>query len=168
MIEIDRVFRLSNKFSEWGALQSRDSYQRRNLCYRVRAFIVLLYLGYEQIRDYRYPEVRTDSILRVSPHGLDNNVLLNPFEEDLYIPSVPIQVSDLQCTDVEVVADEYDFIFSLLVIVTYGSYRYSDIVFACVKRMMKSPVMPASLSVSFKLLWPIISYFIFDLGLLIQ
>ena len=124
MIEIDRVFRLSNKFSEWGALQSRDSYQRRNLCYRVRAFIVLLYLGYEQIRDYRYPEVRTDSILRVSPHGLDNNVLLNPFEEDLYIPSVPIQVSDLQCTDVEVVADEYDFIFSLLVIVTYGSYRF--------------------------------------------
>ena len=124
MIETDRVVWLSNEFSEWGALQCRDSYQCRHLCYRIRTVIVLLYLGNEQISDNRHPEVRTDGILGVSPHGLDNDILLNPFEENLYIPSVPVQVSDLQCTDVEVVADEYDFIFSLLVIVTYGSYRF--------------------------------------------
>ena len=81
MIETDRVVWLSNEFSEWGALQCRDSYQRRYLCYGVRAVIVLLYLSNEQISDNRHPEVRTDGILGVSPHGLDNDVLLNPFEE---------------------------------------------------------------------------------------
>ena len=124
MIETDRVVWLSNKFPEWSSLQRRDSYQRRHLCYRVRAFVFLLYLGYEQIRDYRHPEVCTDSIFGVSPHGLDNNVLLNPFEEDLYIPSVPVQVSDLQCADVEVVGDEYDLIASLVIVAAYRSYRF--------------------------------------------
>ena len=124
MIETDRDIWLKNEFSEWSALQGGDSYQRRYLCYRVRAVVVLLYLGYEQIRDYRHPEVCTDSILGVSPHGLDNNVLLNPFEEDLYIPSVPVQVSDLQCADVEVVGDEYNLIVSLVIVAAYRSYQF--------------------------------------------
>ena len=124
MIETDRDAWLSNKFPEWSALQCRDSYQRRYLCYRVRAVVVLLYLGYEQIRDYRHPEVCTDSVLGVSPHCLDNDVLLNPLEEDLYVPSVPIQVSDLQCTYVEVVGDEYDLIVSLVIVAAYRSYGF--------------------------------------------
>ena len=121
MIETDRDVWLSNKFSEWGALQCRDSYQCRNLCYRIRTVIVLLYLGYEQICDNRHPEVCTDSVLGVSPHGLDDDVLLNPLEEYLYVPPVPVQIGYLQCTDVEVVGDEYDFIFSLFVVVAYST-----------------------------------------------
>ena len=81
MIETDRVIFLSDEISEWNSLQCRDSYQCGHLCYRERTVVVLLYLGYEQICDYRHPEVCTDGILGVSPHGLDNNVLLNPFEE---------------------------------------------------------------------------------------
>jgi len=124
MIEPAQLVWLSYKFPKWSSLQSRDSYQCRHFCYRVRTIIVLLYLGYEQIGDNRHPEVRTDSILRVSPHGLNNDVLFDPFEEYLNIPPVPVQVSDLQCTDVEVVGDEYDFVFIILVIVAYGSYRF--------------------------------------------
>lgn len=65
-----------------------------------------------------------DCIFGVFPHSFDDNVLLNPLEENLNVPPVPVQVCDLQCTDVEVVGNENDFIFSILIIVAYGSYWF--------------------------------------------
>ena len=51
------------------------------------------------------------------PQGLHYNVLLYPFEEHLYVPSVPIQDGHFYCANLEVVSDEHYFFTRLLIIV---------------------------------------------------
>ena len=63
------------------------------------------------------------SILGVSPQGFNYDVLLDPLEEDLNIPSVPVQAGYLGCADIEVVRDKHDFLFGLLVINANCAYR---------------------------------------------
>ena len=38
-----------------------------------------------------------DRILRISPKGLDDNVLFDPSEEDLYVSTVLVDVCDVEC-----------------------------------------------------------------------
>ena len=58
-----------------------------------------------------------DCILGIPPQGLHHNVLLYPFEEHLYVPSVPIQDGHFYCANLEVVSDEHYFFTRLLIIV---------------------------------------------------
>lgn len=44
-----------------------------------------------------------DSIFRISPQSLYGNVLFNPLEEYLYIPSMAVQVGYFQGTDFKVI-----------------------------------------------------------------
>ena len=44
-----------------------------------------------------------DSIFRISPQSLYGDVLFNPLEEDLYIPSMAVQVGYFQGTDFKVI-----------------------------------------------------------------
>lgn len=59
----------------------------------------------------------SDCILGIPPQGLHYNVLLCPFEEQLYVPSVPIQDGYFYCANLEVVSDEHYFFTRLLIIV---------------------------------------------------
>lgn len=48
-------------------------------------------------------DLDADGILRFAPKGLDSEVLLNPFEEELDLPSVAIQECDIPGREVEVI-----------------------------------------------------------------
>src|SRR5574344_442307 len=86
-------------------------------------FVVRLDSGYNQIGNDCYPQMGAHGILGVSPQGLHYNVLLDPFEENFNIPSVSVQASHFQCTDFEVVRNEYDFFFGFFIIDAYCAYR---------------------------------------------
>ena len=61
-------------------------------------------------------------ILRVSPKRLDDDVLLYPLEENLYIPTVAVKICDFQRTDFEVVGDKCHFVASLHVVIDHHAY----------------------------------------------
>ena len=81
------------------------------------AFVVSLYSFNKWIGDDCNPEMDLDCILGIPSQGLHYNVLLYPFEEHLYVPSVPIQDGHFYCANLKVVSDEHYFFTRLLIIV---------------------------------------------------
>ena len=58
----------------------------------------------------------TDSVLSSAPEFLDIKVLLEPLEEQLYLPSVLIEVGNLQCGQFCCIGQEHELTALLLVI----------------------------------------------------
>ena len=57
----------------------------------------------ETVGDNGHMDLYAYSILRFSPKGLDSEVLFDPFEEELNLPSVAVQKSDILGVEVEVI-----------------------------------------------------------------
>ena len=72
----------------------------------VRCVISRLYPCNDQIGADGHPQVCLHRVFGIAPQRLDDEVLLDPFEEDLDLPSVAVEVRHLQRTDVEVVGNE--------------------------------------------------------------
>ena len=74
-----------------------------NFKYRSADFEVMLNDGNEAIGDNCDMYLYADGILAFSPESLDLKMLLDPLEEQLHLPSVLIEQSDILGTEVEVV-----------------------------------------------------------------
>ena len=57
----------------------------------------------ETVGDNGHMDLYAYSILRLSPKGLDTEVLFDPFEEEFNLPPVAVQKSDILSVDVEVI-----------------------------------------------------------------
>lgn len=57
----------------------------------------------ETVSDNGHMDLYAYSILRLSPKGLDTEVLFDPFEEEFNLPPVAVQKSDILGVDVEVI-----------------------------------------------------------------
>ena len=121
MIRTDRAFR--NEVYEWSPLQSGYSDECCNLCYAVWTLCDLLNLSNEQISDYRDPKMCANGIPGIAPQSFYHDVLLYPFEEHLNIPSVTVEVSNLQCADFKVVGDKYYLLPCILILAADCSDR---------------------------------------------
>lgn len=97
---------LGYKLSQFDTLQCRDSDQGRHLGNRIAAVIIGLYSCYRKIGYNGSPKVDFNGIFRKSPKGLDDNVLFNPLEENLYILTVAIKIGNLQCADFKIIGYE--------------------------------------------------------------
>ena len=63
---------------------------------------------HEQVDADGNPDLRLHGILACSVESLDAQVLLDPLEEDLNVPSTLVQLSDGQCGQSEIVGEEDD------------------------------------------------------------
>ncbi len=86
-------------------------------------FVTLLNFSNEQISDYRDPKMCANGIPRIAPQSFYHDVLLYPFEEHLNIPSVTVEVSNLQCADFKVVGDKYYLLSCILILAACSSDR---------------------------------------------
>ena len=68
--------------------------------------ILLLRDDKQQVVTNGYPYLRVDSIAGCTVKGLDVQVLLDPFEEDLNLPSFSIKFSNSYCINREVISEE--------------------------------------------------------------
>lgn len=68
--------------------------------------ILLLRDDKQQVVTNGYPYLRVDSIAGCSVKGLDVQVLLDPLEEDLNLPSFSIQLCNSDCVNREVISEE--------------------------------------------------------------
>lgn len=68
--------------------------------------ILLLRDDKQQVVTNGYPYLRVDSIAGCAVKGLDMQMLLDPLEEDLYLPSFSIQLCNSDCVNREVVSEE--------------------------------------------------------------
>ena len=62
------------------------------------------------------------SVLGKSPKGLYDNILFNPFEENLYIPAMAVKVGCLQGADLKVVGYKIHNCVIVLVIYTHKTH----------------------------------------------
>ena len=68
--------------------------------------ILLLRNDKQQIVTNGYPDLRVDSIAACAVKGLNVQMLLNPLEENLNLPSFSIQLSNSDCINREVISEE--------------------------------------------------------------
>ena len=68
--------------------------------------ILLLRNDKQQVVTNGYPYLRVNSIAGCAVKGLDMQVLLDPLEEDLNLPSFSIQLCNGDCVNREVVREE--------------------------------------------------------------
>ena len=68
--------------------------------------ILLLRDDKQQVVTNGYPYLRVDSIAGCTVQGLDVQVLLDPLEEDLNLPSFSIQLCNSDCINREVISEE--------------------------------------------------------------
>lgn len=68
--------------------------------------ILLLRDDKQQVVTNGYPYLRVDSIAGCTVKGLDMQMLLDPLEEDLNLPSFSIQLCKIDCVNQEVVSKE--------------------------------------------------------------
>ena len=68
--------------------------------------ILLLRDNKQQVVTNGYPYLHVDSIAGCAVKGLDVHVLLDPLEEDLYLPSFSIQLCNSECVNRKVVCEE--------------------------------------------------------------
>ena len=81
--------------------------------------ILLLRDDKQQVVTNGYPYLRVDSIAGCTVKGLDVQVLLDPLEEDLNLPSFSIQLCNSDCINREVISEEsIDFPVSKVLILT--------------------------------------------------
>lgn len=73
--------------------------------------------GDEAVGDDGAIDLYVDGVLRLSPEPLDLQVLLQPLEEHLHMPTVLVEQGDLQCTDIHCVGEEGECPVLLLVVV---------------------------------------------------
>jgi len=111
-----------HKPSQVDTLQGRDSDQGRHLGNRIAAVIIGFYSCYRQIGYDGSPNVDFNGIFGESPKILDDDVLLNPLEENLYIPTVTIKIGDFQCADFKVIGYEINNGIIVRVIYSYESH----------------------------------------------
>ena len=75
-------------------VRQRDS---KNLNYFINAafqFHIVLHYRHKAISDYGTIDLDADCILGCTPELLDSQMLLDPFEEKLYAPSVAVKLGD--------------------------------------------------------------------------
>lgn len=65
--------------------------------------IGILHIGQEEVVCHGNPYLCHNSILAGSKKGFNLQVLLDPFEEKLYLPSLLIDVSNDSCRQIEVI-----------------------------------------------------------------
>ena len=63
--------------------------------------------GHEQVHRDGDPELRLHRILRGTEEALDSQMLRDPLEKQLHLPAVPIQRTDGQYRQAEVVGRKY-------------------------------------------------------------
>ena len=79
---------------------AKDSHDLHN---RAIEFEVMFDDSDKTVGNDGHMDLDADGILRFAPKGLDSEVLLNPFEEELDLPSVAIQECDIPGREVEVI-----------------------------------------------------------------
>ena len=77
--------------------------------------------GHQGIDAHGDPELSANCVLRASVEGFDAKVLLEPFEKQLYLPALLIQLGDEQRTQTEVIGQEDQTPLLLLIIKTYSA-----------------------------------------------
>ena len=65
-----------------------------------------------------------DCVFGIAPQRLDDDVLLDSLEEDLYLPSVAVDVRHLQRADVEVVGDKAKHLSAVGISVLHQTDRF--------------------------------------------
>ena len=81
----------------------------------------LFYDGYEHINRNRYPYLGLHCVLRGSVETLDSQVLLDPFEEQLDMPAIPIQFANGNGRKREIVCNESEGLITLLIPILHYS-----------------------------------------------
>ena len=56
-----------------------------------------------------------NGILGVAPQRLNNDVLLDPLEKDFYIPSMTIDIGDVQCTYLKVIGNKVNYLTAFVI-----------------------------------------------------
>ena len=79
----------------------------------------MLHNGYEAIGTNSRVNLYSDSVLSSSPELLDLEVLLEPLEEQLYLPTVLIEVGNLLCSQLHCISKEHELTALLLIIESY-------------------------------------------------
>lgn len=94
--------------------------------------ILLLRDDKQQVVSNGYPYLHVDSIEGCTVKGLDMQVLLDPLEEDLNLPSFPIKFCISYCINREVISEEsVDFSFSKILI--YNEHKIVRILLESIK-----------------------------------
>ena len=75
----------------------------------------MLHNGYEAIGTNSRVNLYSDSVLSSSPELLYLEVLLEPLEEQLYLPTVLIEVGNLLCSQFHCVSKEHELTTLLLI-----------------------------------------------------
>ena len=75
------------------------------------------YSCYRKIGNDSSPKMDFYGVLRKSPKGLHDNILFDPFEENLYIPVMAAEIGYLQGADLKVVG--YEILNCVIVWVIY-------------------------------------------------
>ena len=78
--------------------------------------------GDQQVGRYGYPDLRLDGVLAGAKEHLDAQMLLDPFEEQLHLPALAVQIGDQPWLEREVVGQEYHA-FSSVVLDHYAPHR---------------------------------------------
>ena len=76
---------------------------------------IVLYDGNKAVGADSGVDLYPDSVLRSAPEPLDFEVLLEPLEEEFYLPSVLVEVCDLQGCQLECIGKEHELAPLLLI-----------------------------------------------------
>ena len=79
----------------------------------------MLHNGYEAVGTNSRVNLYSDSVLSSSPELLDFEVLLKPLEEQLYLPTVLVEVGNLQCSQFHCISQEHELMVLLLIEESY-------------------------------------------------
>lgn len=105
------VFWSGEQLGDVGFRQCGHAKQRGDFGYRVGTFFHGgLNPCHDEIGADRHPQVRLNSVFRMPPEGLDCKVLLDPLEKRLYLPSVAVEVGNIQRSGLGEVGDEHELI----------------------------------------------------------
>ena len=64
--------------------------------------------GNQYVSRHGAPDLRLDGVLAVAQELLDSQVLLDPFEEQLYLPAIFVKCGDGQWRQDKVVGQKYE------------------------------------------------------------
>lgn len=102
-----------NQFDQVALGKQVERQQPDNVLQRRGHFVAELEVRQQQIHAHREPNLCRHGVLAGAQEGLDLEVLLDPLEEQLDLPTLLVNVRDSLCRQFEVVGDEGVFLLRL-------------------------------------------------------
>ena len=76
----------------------------------------MLHNGYETVGTNSRVDLYSDSVLSSSPELLDLEVLLEPLEEQFYLPTILIEIGNLLCSQFHCIGQEHELTVLLIIV----------------------------------------------------